>query len=69
MTNTGNRVKYGKVENVVALKSKNVMDGATTPEELEEVIALVKDAQEAYSFYTQEQIDEIFRPGFFGRQR
>jgi len=61
MTNTGNRVKYGKVENVVALKSKNVMDGATTPEELEEVIALVKDAQEAYSFYTQEQIDEIFR--------
>jgi len=61
MTNTGNRVKGSRVENAVALKSKDVMDGATTLDELVEVIALVKEAQEAYSFYTQEQIDEIFR--------
>ena len=62
MAKTETATKKNKAEKAEALESAYVVDdGARTPEELEEVIARVKEAQAAYSFYTQEQIDEIFR--------
>jgi acetaldehyde dehydrogenase / alcohol dehydrogenase len=42
------------------INTKQILEGARSPEELDALITRVKAAQEQYAGYTQEQVDKIF---------